>query len=55
MVSLATRVHVDTLNTVEPLNNRHLGTGGVHYMEGTGVTCIFNELARHVVSLLVML
>ena len=27
--------------------------GGVHYTEGTKVTC--NELARHVVSLLVML
>ena len=42
--------------TVEPLYNGHFGTyGDVHCTEGTKATCIFNELARTVISLLVML
>ena len=42
--------------TVKPPNNGHIGTTNfVRCTEGTKVTCIFNELARTVISLLVML
>ena len=46
---------VTIIYTVKPLNNEHFGTTiFVRYMEGTKVMCIFKELAKHVISLLML-